>query len=82
MRVWTVLRTWVHSVACAAGFASPCGHWQHELVDGLCFNCAMKRIDENVEREVLQAMRDAIAAHPEMFRLSTQDQPTTKETIH
>ena len=45
-RVWLILSAPVRAVASAIGWYSPaCGHWRADLVDGLCFDCAVKRIE-------------------------------------
>lgn len=68
-RVWLVLASAVHALASAVGVRAPvCGHWRGEFVDGLCFDCEVKRIERDNWRKIGQAMEDAIAAHPELFK--------------
>ena len=49
MKIWDMLRTWLHTAGSAAGVRSPmCGHWSPELIDGLCVECVDKRAKARV----------------------------------
>lgn len=68
-RVWLLLASGFHALATAVGFrAVVCGHWGGELADGLCFDCAVKRIERDNWRMIGQVMADTIAAHPELLK--------------
>ena len=58
--IWTVLKSWVHRFASAVGvFSLACGHWRGELVDGLCFDCALKAIEQRTWDLVALAVETA-----------------------
>ncbi len=78
---WDVLFRPVRRLASAAGFRSPvCGHWREPLVDGLCFDCAMKRIERRTWDRIDSALVDTLTAHPEWWpKVDSMSQP--KESL-
>jgi len=80
--VWDVMTTPLRILASAVGFYSPaCGHWHREFIDGLCFNCMVKRSEQRAWEAIINAFANSLQRFPIRPFWSQQDQPTQKETI-
>jgi hypothetical protein len=51
------LKLWLFEMACAVGIRSHCGHWGPEFLDGLCFDCNYKLIEQRTWSRLAAAIR-------------------------